>query len=158
MQTCVVHLIRQSLRYASRRDWAEVARDLKPVYTAVNEDQARERLDEFDAKWGHKYPSIAADLAAGLERVRALPGLPDAIREVVYTTNASSPSTPATAARPPPPADTSPTNRQPSRRLYLATLALDPTGRGRQRWNNQWKAALNEFDLLFDGRLTAGRV
>lgn len=44
------------------------------------------------------------------------------------------------------------------KRLYLATLALDPTGRGRQRWNNRWKSALNEFDLLFDGRLTAGRV
>jgi transposase-like protein len=44
------------------------------------------------------------------------------------------------------------------KRLYLATLALDPTGRGRQRWNNRWKSALNEFDVLFDGRLTAGRV
>jgi hypothetical protein len=42
--------------------------------------------------------------------------------------------------------------------IYLATLALDPTGRGRQRWNNRWKSALNEFDVLFDGRLTAGRV
>ncbi|MFE7403675.1 hypothetical protein [Streptomyces sp. NPDC057557] len=44
------------------------------------------------------------------------------------------------------------------KRLYLSTLALDPTERGRQRWNNKWKKALNEFDLLFDGRLTAGRV
>ncbi|MFF4138986.1 hypothetical protein ACFY1B_48055 [Streptomyces mirabilis] len=44
------------------------------------------------------------------------------------------------------------------KRLYLATLALDPTGRGRQRWNNCWKAALNEFDVLLDGRLAAGRV
>ncbi|MFE9924299.1 transposase [Streptomyces sp. NPDC005774] len=43
-------------------------------------------------------------------------------------------------------------------RLYLAALALDPTGRGRQRWNNRWKSALHEFDVLFDGRLTAGRV
>ncbi|MFF4762945.1 hypothetical protein [Streptomyces sp. NPDC001292] len=41
------------------------------------------------------------------------------------------------------------------KRLYLATIALDPTGRGRQRWNNRWKSALNEFDVLFDGRLTA---
>lgn len=44
------------------------------------------------------------------------------------------------------------------KRLYLTTLALVPTGRGRQRWNNKWKTALNEFDRLFDGRLTAGRV
>ncbi len=44
------------------------------------------------------------------------------------------------------------------KRLYLTTLALDPTGRGRQRWSNRWKSALNKFDLLFDGRLTAGGV
>ncbi|MCY0924372.1 IS256 family transposase, partial [Streptomyces sp. H27-G5] len=54
VQTCVVHLLRASLRYASRRDWAELARDLKPVYTAVNEDQARQRLTDFDDKWGKR--------------------------------------------------------------------------------------------------------
>jgi putative transposase len=51
-----------------------------------------------------------------------------------------------------------PTEQAALKRLYLATLALDPTGRGRQLWNNRWKSALNEFDVLFDGRLTAGRV
>ncbi|MFE4476932.1 transposase, partial [Kitasatospora sp. NPDC056789] len=44
------------------------------------------------------------------------------------------------------------------KRLYLATLALDPTGRGRQRWSNRWLGALNAFDIAFDGRLSAGRV
>ncbi|MET7843477.1 IS256 family transposase [Streptomyces sp. NPDC005356] len=65
VQTCVVHLIRASLRYASRRDWAELARDLKPVYTAVNEDQARQRLADFDDKWGKRYPSIAGTWEVG---------------------------------------------------------------------------------------------
>ena len=41
---------------------------------------------------------------------------------------------------------------------FTDIVALDPTGRGRQRWNNKWKKALNEFELLFDGRLTVGRV
>jgi len=41
--------------------------------------------------------------------------------------------------------------------LYLAIMSLDPTGRGRQRWTNRWKAALNAFDITFDGRLSAGR-
>ena len=41
--------------------------------------------------------------------------------------------------------------------LYLALMSLDPTGKGRQRWTNRWKAALNAFDIAFDGRLTAGR-
>ena len=41
--------------------------------------------------------------------------------------------------------------------LYLALMSLDPTGRGRQRWSNRWKGALNPFDITFDGRLSAGR-
>jgi putative transposase len=41
--------------------------------------------------------------------------------------------------------------------LYLAMLSLDPTGKGRQRWTNRWKAALNAFDITFDGRISAGR-
>ena len=41
--------------------------------------------------------------------------------------------------------------------LYLAIMSLDPTGKGRKRWTNRWKAALNAFDITFDGRLSAGR-
>ncbi len=44
------------------------------------------------------------------------------------------------------------------KRLYLTTLALDPTGRGRKRWTSRWKEAMNAFDIAFDGRLTAERV
>jgi hypothetical protein len=43
------------------------------------------------------------------------------------------------------------------KRLYLVIVSLDPTGRGRQRWTNHWKAALNAFDITFDGRFSAGR-
>ncbi|MCY0963365.1 IS256 family transposase [Streptomyces sp. H27-H5] len=88
VQTCVVHLLRASLRYASRRDWAELARDLKPVYTAVNEDQARQRLTDFDDKWGKRYPSIAGTWERAWSEFVPFLGLPDAIRQVVYTTNA----------------------------------------------------------------------
>ncbi|EXU64153.1 hypothetical protein Z951_32375 [Streptomyces sp. PRh5] len=86
VQRCVVHLIRQSLRYASRRDWPEVTADLKPVYTVVNEAQARERLDEFDAKWGHKYGSIATVWQRAWSEFVPFLAFPDAIREVVYAT------------------------------------------------------------------------
>ena len=114
VQRCVVHLIRQSLRYASRRDWPEVAADLKPVYTAVNEAQARERLDELDAKWGHKYGSIAGVWQRAWSEF--VPFLAFPTRSVRLSTRptASSPSTPATAG-PPPPAGTSPTSRRRSR-------------------------------------------
>jgi putative transposase len=50
-----------------------------------------------------------------------------------------------------------PTEQAAMKCLYLAIMSLDPTGRGRQRWSNRWKAALNAFDMTFDGRLSAGR-
>ncbi|MFI1488060.1 IS256 family transposase [Streptomyces sp. NPDC020747] len=157
VQTCIVHLIRGSLRYASRRDWAEVARDLKPVYTAVNEEQARQRLADFDDTWGKKYPSITGIWERSWSEFVPFLGLPDAIRQVVYTTNAIE-SLNARYRRAAQACGHFPNETAALKRLYLTTLALDPTGRGRQRWNNRWKSALNEFDLLFDGRLTAGRV
>ncbi|MFI8306538.1 transposase [Streptomyces sp. NPDC085927] len=76
VQTCVVHLIRASLRYASRRDWAEIARDLKPVYTAVNEEEARQRLADFDATWGKRYPSIAGTWQRAWSEFMPFLGLP----------------------------------------------------------------------------------
>ncbi|MCX4967271.1 transposase [Streptomyces sp. NBC_00654] len=157
VQTCVVHLIRNSLRYASRRDRADIVRDLKPVCTAANEDQARTRLEEFAVKWGRKYPSMPGAWERAWSEFVPFLGLPDAIRQVVHTTNAiESPNARyrgAAQAR-----GHFPNETAALKRLYLTTLPLNPTGRGRQRWNNRWKTALNEFDVLFDGRLTANRA
>jgi transposase-like protein len=50
-----------------------------------------------------------------------------------------------------------PTEQAALKCLYLTIMSLDPTGRGRQRWTNRWKAPLNAFDITFDGRLSAGR-
>jgi hypothetical protein len=50
-----------------------------------------------------------------------------------------------------------PTEQAALKCLYLAIMSLDPTGKGRKRWTNRWKAALNAFDITFDGRLSAGR-
>jgi putative transposase len=58
VQTCLIHLIRASLRYASKADWAAVAKDLKPVYTAPSEQAALDAFAEFSAKWERKYPAI----------------------------------------------------------------------------------------------------
>jgi len=157
VQTCIVHLIRGSMRYASRRDWADVARDLKPVYTAVNEEQACRRLDDFDEKWGTKYPSITGTWQRAWSEFVPFLAFPDAIRQVVYTTNAIE-SLNARYRRAAQACGHFPNEQAALKRLYLATLALDPSGRGRQRWSNRWKAALNQFDLIFDGRLTAGGV
>lgn len=58
VQTCIVHLLRNSFRYAARQDWDKIARALKPVYTAPAESAAMERWLEFAETWGGKYPAI----------------------------------------------------------------------------------------------------
>jgi putative transposase len=58
VQTCVVHLIRLSLRYVPRREREQVARDLKPIYTAIDADAAQAELERFDEKWGQRFPPI----------------------------------------------------------------------------------------------------
>jgi putative transposase len=58
VQTCIVHLLRNSFRYASNKDWAGIARDLKPVYTAATEAAALDRFIEFSDTWEDRYPAI----------------------------------------------------------------------------------------------------
>ena len=58
VQACIIHLIRNTFRFASRHYWEEMGKDLRPVYTAPTEAAARERFDEFDTKWGDRYPAI----------------------------------------------------------------------------------------------------
>jgi len=58
VQTCVLHLVRNTFRLASRADWEKLAKDLRPVYTAVNEADAKERFNDFNQKWGQRYPGI----------------------------------------------------------------------------------------------------
>jgi transposase-like protein len=71
----VIHLLRNTFRYASRRYWDQIAKDIRPVYTAPTEAAAKERFVEFTAKWGAQYPAIIR-LWERLERVRAVLGLP----------------------------------------------------------------------------------
>jgi len=58
VQTCIVHLIRLSLKYVPRREREQVARDLKPTYTVANADAAQQALETFDEKWGQRFPVI----------------------------------------------------------------------------------------------------
>jgi transposase-like protein len=88
VQTCVLHLIRNTFRLASRADWDKMAKDLRPVYTAVNEADAATRLDEFHDVWGTKYPAIRTLWRnAWPEFVPFLDYSPE-IRRVIYSTNA----------------------------------------------------------------------
>jgi putative transposase len=88
VQTCIVHLIRQSLRYVPRRQYDAVVKDLKPIYTAVNADQALLALDAFEQKWGQQLPVIGQAWRSAWEYVTPFMAFEPEVRRVIYTTNA----------------------------------------------------------------------
>jgi len=151
-----VHLLRNSFRYASRRDWEKVAKDLKPIYTAASEAEALERLAEFAAAWEARYPAIVRLWENAWPEFVPFLAFDREIRTLITTTNAIE-SLNARFRRSVKARGHFPTEQAALKHLYLVIISLDPTGRGRQRWSNRWKAALNAFDITFDGRLSAGR-
>jgi putative transposase len=88
VQTCIVHLIRQSLKYVPRRQYDAVVKDLKPVYTASNPDTALVALEAFEEKWGQQLPIIGQAWRDAWEYVIPFMAFPDEVRRVIYTTNA----------------------------------------------------------------------
>jgi putative transposase len=152
VQTCVLHLVRNSFRYASKADWYELARDLRPVYTAPTEQAARERFEELADKWGERYPAIVRLWEnAWAEFVPFLAYNPE-IRQVIYSTNAIE-SLHARFRRSVRARGHFPTEQAAMKCLYLAVRSLDPTGRGQRRWISRWKPALNAFAVTFEGRI-----
>jgi hypothetical protein len=87
VQTCVVHLIRHSLKYVPRREREQVARDLKPIDTAVDADAAQAALEAFDDKWGSRFPVITQAWLNAWEYVTPFLAFPPEVRRVVYTTD-----------------------------------------------------------------------
>src|SRR5689334_11531441 len=155
-QTCVVHLLRNSFRYAGRQHWASIAKALKPVYTAPTEAAARERFAEFTDAWGARYPAIVRLWHnAWAEFVPFLAFDPE-IRRVICSTNAIE-SVNARIRRAVKARGHFPNEQAALKCVYMAIMSLDPTGTGRARWTMRWKPALNAFEIAFDGRLAAGR-
>jgi transposase-like protein len=152
VQTCVLHLIRNTFRFASRADWEAMARDLRPVYTAVSEADATERFVEFTQTWGNKYPAIIRLWENAWTEFAPFLDYPAEIRKVIYSTNAveslHARMRRATRAR-----GHFPTEQAALKCLYLVVRSLDPTGKGQKRWTNRWKAALNAFAITFEGRI-----
>ena len=87
VQTCIVHQIRNSLKFVPEKDRKAVARDLKPIYTAVDRDHAWDQLEAFAEKWDHKYPMISASWTDRWERIVPFLAFPPDVRRAVYTTN-----------------------------------------------------------------------
>jgi transposase-like protein len=156
VQTCVVHLLRNSFHYASRKDYAAIAKDLKPVYTAVSESAALDAFAEFSEKWERKYPAIIRLWTNAWAEFVPFLRFDKEIRTIICTTNAIE-SINARIRRAVNARGHFPTEAAALKCVYLAIMSLDPTGRGQRRWSNRWKAALNAFEITFDGRLSAAR-
>jgi putative transposase len=88
VQTCIVHLIRNSVRFVSYKDRKEVVRDLKPIYNAACREDAEKALEDFGEKWNKRYSMIAASWRANWERVVPFLDFPPEVRRIIYTTNA----------------------------------------------------------------------
>jgi putative transposase len=156
VQTCIVHLIRNSFRYAARQDWDKIAKALQPVYTAPTEAAAMERWLEFAEVWGGKYPAIVRLWENAWAEFTPFLQFDPEIRKVVCSTNAIE-SVNARIRRAVKARGHFPNEQAALKCVYLAVMSLDPTGRGRKRWITRWKAALNAFEITFEGRLAAAR-
>ena len=157
VQTCIIHLIRNTFRLTSRKYWDELKRDIKPIYTAVNAAAARSAFDELAQKWGQRYPAVVRlwDNAWG----EFIPFLDYdlEIRRVICTTNAIE-SLNARYRRAIKARGHFPSEQAALKCLYLVTRSLDPTGQGRARWTMRWKPALNAFAITFGDRFPAAET
>ena len=89
LQTCIVHLIRNSLDYASWKDRKALAAAIKPIYTATSADAALSELDSFEqGQWGQKFPTVVKSWRTAWDRVIPFFAFPPEVRRVIYTTNA----------------------------------------------------------------------
>jgi putative transposase len=151
LQTCIVHLIRNSLDYATWKDRKQLAAALKPVYTAASAEAAALALDEFERDvWGQKYPTVAAAWRRAWDRVIPFFAFPPAVRRVIYTTNAiesvHSQLRKIIKTRGHFPSDDAATK--------LIWLALRNITADWSRSAKEWREAMNQFAILYEERFT----
>ena len=153
IQTCVVHLLRGSFRYASYTDRKKIAAGLRPIYTAVSEEAAAEALDEFENEWGTRYPAIVDLWRDAWEVFTPFLAYPPEIRRVVYTTNMIESINyqlrKVTKNR-----GHFPTEKAALKLLCLATRNITTQRGGKSGTGTQgWKACLNALAIYFPGRI-----
>jgi putative transposase len=148
IQLCIVHMVRNSLRYVPHKDMKAVAGDLKSIYRSVNAEAAEQALNEFCSTWDEKYPSISRSWRNKWDNIITLFDYPQEIRKIIYTTNAieSLNSVIRKAIR----------NRKifPSDQSALKVVYL-AIKQASQKWTmslHDWRAAMNRFAIQFDDR------
>ena len=150
IQLCIVHLVRNSMKYVPWKDYKAVAADLKAIYQSATEDQALQTLDQFAEKWDNNYPQISRSWRNHWENLNTLFSYPTDIRKAIYTTNAieslNSVIRKAIKKR-----KLFPSDESASKVVYLAIQNAS------KKWTmpiRNWKPALNRFMIEFEDRLT----
>ena len=157
VQTCLIHLIRNTFRLASKKDWDALRRDVKPIYTAVNAAAARAAFDELVERWGTRYGAIVRLWDNAWDEFIPFLDYDLEIRRVLCSTNAIE-SLNARFRRAVKARGHFPSEQAALKCLYLVTRSLDPTGTGRARWAMRWKPALNAFSITFADRFPAAET
>jgi putative transposase len=151
VQTCIVHLIRSSTRFVAWVNRKALIGDLRRVYAAETEEAALAALAEFEKKWGERYPMVAQSWRSNWERVRPFFAFARDVRRIIYTTNAIESLNfslrKVTKAR-----GHFPNDEAALKLVYLAIRNME------KKWTRQpqyWNLALNQFAIMFEGRLPA---
>ncbi|MBG6214481.1 transposase-like protein [Cryobacterium sp. CAN_C2] len=148
VQTCVIHLLRNTFRLASKKDWDALQRSVEPIYTAPTVDAAHAALNDLTEFWGKKYGAIIRLWESAWEEFTPFLAYDPEIRRVIRSTNAIE-SLNARYGRAVRARGHFPTEQAALKYLYLVTRSLHPTGAGRARWTMRWKPALNAFAITF---------
>ena len=151
VQLCIVHQVRNSLRYVTWKDRKRVAADLRAIYTAPTVEAARATLGAFAEHWGERYPAIVPGWERNWERLTPFFGFPPEIRRVVYTTNAIE-SLNYSLRKIIKGRGAFPHDDAIRKILYLGLKNAS------KKWTmpiRDWKAALNQFIILFGDRAPA---
>jgi putative transposase len=152
VQVCLVHMVRHSLSYVSHKNRKPVADDLKAIYQAATVEEAERQLKEFEETWDSSYPVISRSWRQNWSRVVPMFSYPPEIRRAVYTTNTIE-SLNMTLRKVSKNRPLFPNDEAVFKLMYLALRNIS------RRWTMpipNWSAALNQFAILFDGRVPMG--
>ncbi|WMS87869.1 IS256 family transposase [Pleionea litopenaei] len=149
VQLCIVHMIRNSVRYVPWKDYKAVTADLKRIYQSATEEDALLALEQFSERWDDKYPQISRSWKTHWHNLNTLFNYPPEIRKAIYTTNAIE-SLNSVIRKSIKKRKLFPSDDSAKKVVYLAIMDAS------KKWTmpiRNWKAALNHFMIVFDGRL-----
>lgn len=149
VQLCIVHMVRNSLKFVSYKHRKEMAGDLKAIYRAVTEDEAASALEALAEKWDGRYPTVSKSWRTHWAKIIPMFAFPDDIRKVIYTTNAVE-SVNMTLRKASRNHRIFPNDEAVIKVMYLAGQLIS------RKWTmplRDWGAAMNQFSILFEGRV-----